>query len=196
MRRSFAGAMLTLAGATAAHAATANVDVRGADGRPVADAVVTLDMPGMAPVPLRGPYVVAQANISFQPHVLIVPVGAVVQFPNRDRVRHHVYSFSRPKRFDLKLYGREEQRSVTFDKPGAVALGCNIHDAMSGFVYVTPSRFAAVTDAAGHVAFAGVPAGTATVTVWHPSIRRPGNVQAQPLALPSRGLATVVTLQP
>ena len=65
-----------------------------------------------------------------------MPVGATVSFPNRDKVRHHVYSFSAAKKFDLKLYGRDETRSVVFDKPGVVALGCNIHDVMSGFIVV------------------------------------------------------------
>ena len=80
--------------------------------------------------------VMAQENISFSPHVLIVPVGATVAFPNHDRVRHHVYSVSKPKKFDIKLYGRDETRTEAFDKPGVVALGCNIHDQMSGFIIV------------------------------------------------------------
>src|SRR5258706_807227 len=105
-------------------AASVTIDVRGADGRPLSGAVVLVDSRSGPAVPIGfpWPYVIAQQNISFQPHVLIVPVGATVNFPNRDAMRHHVYSFSRPKRFELKLYGRDETRSVTFDTPGLVAL--------------------------------------------------------------------------
>lgn len=189
-------ALLPLAAmASAAHAGPVSIDVRGADGKPLAGAVVSVEMPGVrAPQP-RGPYAVEQRNVQFQPHVLIVPVGASVAFPNRDRVRHHVYSFSKPKRFDLKLYGREEARTVLFDAPGVVALGCNIHDAMSGFLFVTASPFTAQTDAAGRVAFGQVPAGKATVRVWHPSIRAPGNTLVQGAAIGAAGFVGHVALR-
>lgn len=185
--------LLTAISATG-NAATVSIDVRGIDGKPLAGAVVTVDVPKAPPATVRGPYVMEQRDIQFQPHVLIVPVGATVGFPNRDKVRHHVYSFSKPKKFDLKLYGREDTRSVVFDQPGVVALGCNIHDAMNGFVYVTATPFAAQTDTAGHVSIAGVPAGAATVTVWHPMIRSPGNTASQPIAVAAGGVATTFAL--
>lgn len=177
-----------------AHAAGAAIDVRGADGQPLTGAVVTLEMPGVAAAPVRGPYMVEQRDIQFQPHVLIVPVGATVGFPNRDKVRHHVYSFSRAKKFDLKLYGREDTRTVTFDQPGVVALGCNIHDSMSGFVYVAATPFAAQSDANGRVSFAAVPTGQGVVRVWHPSIRAPGNMLTQPVTVPASGLVSHLAL--
>lgn len=178
--------------ANVAAAAPVTIDVRGVDGRPVVGAVVAVEAPGVGAPPPRGTYAIEQRNIAFQPHVLIVPVGASVAFPNRDKVRHHVYSFSRPKKFDLKLYGREEARSVAFEKPGVVALGCNIHDAMSGFVYVANTPFAAQTNAAGRAALQGVPAGAVTVRVWHPSIRAPGNMLIQSLRVAPGGLTTTV----
>lgn len=177
-----------------ASAATVTVDVRGADGRPLRDAVVSVDTGGPAAVP-HGPYLMEQRDIAFQPHVLIVPVGASVGFPNRDQVRHHVYSFSKAKTLNLKLYGKEEARSVGFDKPGVVALGCNIHDQMSGFVYVTATPYAAVSDAAGHVAITGVPAGGATLRIWHPSIRAGDNMLAQAVTIAPAGYATMVTIR-
>lgn len=184
-----------LAGSPAtAHAATVSIDVRGIDGKPLAGAVVTVDLPKGAAPAVRSAYVMEQRDIQFQPHILIVPVGATVGFPNRDKVRHHVYSFSKPKKFDLKLYGREETRTVTFDRPGVVALGCNIHDAMSGFVYVTATPYAALTDASGRVSIAGVPAGAAKVTVWHPSIRSPGGTASQPIVVSGTGLSTTFAL--
>ena len=179
---------------TAAIAAPVAIVVRGADGAPLPGAVVSLDVPGAAAPTPRGTYAVEQRDIQFQPHVAIVPVGATVAFPNRDKVRHHVYSFSRPKKFDLKLYGREDTRTVTFDQPGVVALGCNIHDSMSGFLFVTATPFAAQTDAAGRVTFANVPAGGATVRVWHPTIRAAGNSLAQPAQVGPSGLSTTLTL--
>ncbi|WP_375421045.1 methylamine utilization protein [uncultured Sphingomonas sp.] len=192
----FVTALFLLVQAAASHAATVSIEVRAIGGRPLPGAVVTIDSARPVPVTLspRVTYQIEQRDIAFQPSILIVPVGATVAFPNRDKVRHHVYSFSKPKRIDLKLYGREDTRSVTFDKPGVVALGCNIHDAMSGFVYVTATPFAALTDAAGKVTIANVPAGGARVTVWHPSIRSPGGSAAQPITVGAAGFATVFAL--
>lgn len=189
-----AAALLILAPVTA-RAGPVAIEVRGADGRPLAGAVVTVEMPRMAAAVPRGSYQVEQRDIAFKPSVLIVPVGARVGFPNRDRVRHHVYSFSKAKKFDLKLYGREDARTVTFDRVGVVSLGCNIHDAMSGFVFVTATPFAAQTDAAGRVAFANAPAGIATVRVWHPTIRAAGNSLAQGVTIATDGFTTTFTLR-
>ena len=180
--------------ASAAAAAPVSIEVRAADGQPLAGAVVTVEAPGVAAPTPRASYSVEQRNIQFQPHLLIVPVGATVGFPNRDKVRHHVYSFSKPKKFDLKLYGKEEARSIVFDKPGVVALGCNIHDSMSGYVFVTATPFVAQTDASGRVALQDVPAGGVTLRVWHPSIRAPGNMLARPLKVLPAGVSTQVSI--
>jgi plastocyanin len=188
---------LTLAAtpiATAVHAAPVAIQVIGVDGRPLSGAVVTVTMPGTAAPAPRGPYVVAQRNIQFDPHVLIVPVGATVSFPNFDKVRHHVYSFSKPKRFELKLFGLDESRNVVFDKPGAVALGCNIHDPMNGVVYVTASPFTALTDAAGRVRLNVTP-GAGRIAVWHPAIRAAANTLEQPASVAATGLTTTLQLR-
>ena len=160
------------------------VAVLGVDGRPLAGAVVSVEAPGVA-APVRGPYVMTQRNIQFDPRVLIVPVGASVSFPNQDRVRHHVYSFSRAKTFELKLYGRDGSRAVVFDQSGVAALGCNIHDAMTAFIYVTASPFTAQSNAAGR----------GTLVVWHPSIRAPGNMLRQPVQIGAAGYQTTLTLR-
>ena len=136
----------------------------------------------------------AQHNIAFEPHILIVPVGAVVTFPNLDRVRHHVYSFSTAKKFELKLYGREEARTVIFDRPGVIALGCNIHDRMTGFIMVTATPFTATTDAAGRASIPAVPVGRATLRIWYQALRAPGGQMTQPLAVTAAPLATAVTV--
>jgi plastocyanin len=179
-----------------AAAGTVDVHVAGAGGQPVADAVVTIETPHAAPGPIRFPWpmTVSQQNISFQPHVLIAPVGATVAFPNLDRVRHHVYSFSKPKTFELKLYGQDTTRTVTFDKPGVVAIGCNIHDRMSGFVVVVATPYAARTDAAGNAHIAGVPDGAATLRLWSPAIRAPGNQIVQRVAITPAGLSRSILI--
>ncbi|OYY88983.1 MAG: methylamine utilization protein [Sphingomonas sp. 28-66-16] len=180
----------------AALAAPVDITVRTSDGKPLVDAVVLIDTPrASGPPQFDWAYEMAQQNISFVPHVLIVPVGTKVPFPNRDKVRHHVYSASKPKKFDIKLYGKDETRSIVFDKPGAVALGCNIHDQMSGFIYVTDTPYAMRTDAAGHIRIANVPAGAATIRIWHPSLRLPGNEAAQAVSIPASGLSTSYTMK-
>ena len=157
-----------------------NVRVVDGKGRPVRDAVVTLRPTVARPMPLSvsGRYTVTQQDMQFHPFVLVVPVGANVSFPNRDASKHHVYSFSPAKRFELKLFARDQSRSVHFDKPGVVALGCNIHDAMSAFIVVTDSPWTARTDANGVVTFNNPPNSAARLSVWHPYLRAPGNVVA------------------
>ncbi len=180
-----------------ANAATVTVDVRGTDGKPLAGAIVLVDTPRKPAGPIKFDYAyeMAQKNITFTPHVLIVPVGSTVTFPNRDKVRHHVYSFSKAKRFDLKLYGKDETRSVVFDKVGAVALGCNIHDAMSAFIMVVDTPFAVQTDANGRAVVNDVPAGAAAVRIWHPTIRTPDNMQSQPATVSASGFSTTYTIR-
>ncbi|WP_239805870.1 hypothetical protein [Croceicoccus hydrothermalis] len=117
----------------------------------------------------------AQKDLKFTPGTLIVAKGSVVAFPNLDRVRHSIYSFSRIARFEIDLYGREQTRAQKFDIAGAAALGCNIHDAMRGYVRVVETPFAAKTDANGLVQIAGIPTGSAVMTVWHPRLRGPAN---------------------
>jgi plastocyanin len=157
----------------AAHARDIAVTVRDAGGHPVEDAVVTLDGPGRAPAP--GHFTINQQHTMFVPFVLVIPVGSTVEFTNLDPFRHHVYSFSPAKKFELKLFGQGEKRNVTFDKPGIVALGCNIHDTMQAFIQVVSSAFAAKTGKDGRVVLRGAPDGNARLTVWHPYLRAPGN---------------------
>ncbi len=177
-------------------AAPVTIRVIGADGKPLAGAVVQVTS-ARAPAAARtltGPFVMAQQDIAFQPRLLIVPVGAAVTFPNRDKVRHHVYSFSPAKRFELKLYGKADVPALTFDRAGVVALGCNIHDSMSGFIIVVDTPYAAPTDAQGRVVFGDVPAGPVHVSVWHPGIRARGNTIEQPATVAAAGLSTTVTV--
>jgi hypothetical protein len=187
-------AILWLLCAASVHAGTVDIVVRGANGQPLADAVVMIDSPGRKDAASRfpGPYRMMQKDIQFSPRTLIVPVGASVSFPNMDKARHHVYSFSSINRFELKLYGREENRTVTFPKAGVAALGCNIHDAMSAYVVVVDTPFTEKTDASGRVSIPGVPAGRGTLRVWHANIRAAGQHSTQPLAIPVGAFAQTV----
>jgi plastocyanin len=177
------------------------VQVRTANGAGVANAVVTL-YPGGRPAPLgpaRPGYQIAQRDLQFSPFVLVVPVGSEVSFPNFDDVRHHVYSFSPVRRFELRLYAREQTRSVRFDRPGIVPLGCNIHDNMIAFIDVVDTGFAARTDAAGHASFTAIPGGPVLVRVWHPWLRAPANQLELRVAVPDNGRvaqAVSVNLRP
>jgi hypothetical protein len=139
------------------------------------------------------PMVMAQQNIQFSPYVLVVPLGSTVSFPNKDKVRHHVYSFSAPKKFELKLYGKDESRTVTFDKPGAVSLGCNIHDTMIAFIYVTETPYAAKSGVDGSATVQDVPAGAAQLMVWHPDLKARAPV-ARALAVTAASQRTTSTI--
>jgi plastocyanin len=165
------------------------VAVKSPAGAPVADAVVTIASAHAGPIHFPWAYRMAQKDIQFDPFVLIVPVGADVAFPNLDKVRHHVYSFSPAKTFELKLYGQEETRVVHFDKPGVVQVGCNIHDSMIAFIVVVETPHAAKTDAQGLATLRDVPVGAQTLSVWRPYLHAPGNMLRQSVQIPKQGAA-------
>jgi plastocyanin len=163
----------------------------------VRDAVVTLYPSSGARAPrAAGRYVVSQQNLQFHPFLTIVPVGADVSFPNFDNTKHHVYSFSAAKRFELKLFAKDQSRTVHFDHAGVVALGCNIHDQMSAFIVVTDSAWTARTNAQGLAAFNDAPNAATRVTVWHPYLRAPGGIMQQSLAGGQRSASFSVRLRP
>lgn len=175
--------------APAARAGDVAFTVLDARNKPVTDAVVTAFPPGLKSAAIRfaWPLEMDQHNLQFDPFVLIVPVGAEVSFPNRDPVRHHVYSFSPAHPFELKLYGRDETRSVRFERAGVVALGCNIHDHMVAFIKVVDTPFAAKTDARGQATLRGLPPGATPIKVWHPYLKSPNNEIARTLTVVAAG---------
>jgi len=180
--------ILLLASASLSFAGSLTINVRTTTGQPVKDAVVTIPTATPhEPIKFDWPMRMAQQHIQFDPFVLIVPVGADVAFPNLDKVRHHVYSFSPAKRFELKLYGHDETRVVHFEKTGAVALGCNIHDTMIGFIRVVDTPFAAKTNASGVAVLQDVPDGRVTVHVWQPYLKGPDNEVGQTITVPAQG---------
>lgn len=149
-------------------AATLSFQVTDAAGTPLEDAVVWAVPKGEPPRPRREA-AVEQKDRRFVPKVTVVQTGTLVSFPNRDEIRHHVYSFSPPKNFEIKLYAGTPAAPVLFDKPGEVVLGCNIHDDMIAWIYVVDSPWFAKTGKDGRAKLEDVPAGEYEARAWHPS---------------------------
>lgn len=187
--------LLTIGLGWAAGAEALGLDARVLDrgGRPVPNTVVTLlPASGSPPAPTAGlTATMDQRNRQFDPFVLAVERGTAISFPNSDQIRHHVYSFSEPKRFELRLYKGKPAEPIVFDRPGTVVLGCNIHDSMIAYVRVVDSPWFAVTNAEGIARIEGVPAGAYRAALWQPAIEgRPSPApvdvtlpRSEPLAL-------------
>ncbi len=177
-----------------AGAATVQITVQDGAGKPLPGAVAFLESPEARRLvrPLANAEIVQQ-KLRFHPDVLVVPVGTAVRFPNHDTVRHHVYSFSPAKKFELKLYAGVPANPVVFDQPGVVVLGCNIHDQMVGWVLAVETPYYAVGSAPdGGVRLENVPAGSYQLRVWHESLPVGAAALAQPLAVSEPGGAPVV----
>ncbi|HVK32420.1 MAG TPA: methylamine utilization protein [Burkholderiaceae bacterium] len=159
---------LFIAAAKGALAAPVEVRVTDAAGKPLAGAVVFLESREAREQvrPLAGAEI-AQADKQFVPAVSVVTVGSAVHFPNRDTVRHHVYSFSPAKRFEIKLYVGTPAQPVVFDQPGIAVLGCNIHDQMAAWVLIVDTPWYGRTGADGRFARADVPPGSYRLRTWH-----------------------------
>jgi plastocyanin len=186
-----AAAACAATSAAAADNVTLAVRVATPDGLPVEDAVVVA-APADGALPATGrarAEHIDQVDKEFVPRVKPVLAGSTMTFPNRDTVRHHVYSFSPAKRFELPLYTGTATQSVTFDKPGVVVLGCNIHDWMIGYVYVSESPWFAKTGADGKAALTDLPPRAYIVRVWHPLATEPEEATRQAVDLARTGRA-------
>ena len=163
-----------------------NVQVKVMDhnGEPLEHAVISLMYSG---TPEKATNIsrraIDQIDKEFVPHVLVVEKGTPVYFPNKDDIRHHVYSFSRPKKFELPLYKGTPAKPVVFDKAGVVKLGCNIHDWMLGYIYVVDTPYFAVTDESGTAVVASLPAGNVTAVLWHPRMKDAPDANAKKVVL-------------
>lgn len=165
------------------------------DGKPVADAVVSL-VPLDAPakfVPPATPVEIVQKGQEFIPYVTAVMIGAPVAFPNRDTVKHTIYSNSGATRFSFPFYEPGKAEKVVFDKPGVVGIGCNVHDWMLAYVVVLETPWFSSTAAAGAATIAGVPAGNYRLEVWHPRLSK---LHTQPLAVAEGANAAVALKLP
>lgn len=167
-------------------AAVVTVQVLDSSGKPVPAIVVTLvdQRAAAASGDARNLSIsMDQVNMRFVPDVLVVPAGASVAFPNSDTVSHQVYSFSPAKTFQLSLYKGSTNPPVVFDRPGLVVLGCNIHDMMVAYIYVTSAPWYGQTDAHGQITWNAVNSGAITVTIWSPLLAEATETLSQTVQL-------------
>lgn len=151
-------------------AAELSIVVADRDGHGIDQVAVTATPAAGATPAARSPAVMDQRDRAFVPGLLVVAVGNSVQFPNNDTVSHQVYSFSPAKHFQLPLYKGQFHPPVVFDRPGLVVLGCNIHDSMVGYIYVTQAPYFGTTDATGALLLKGLPKGDYQIVIWSPYI--------------------------
>jgi plastocyanin len=162
--------LICLMGALSGTAAEISVMVVDRDGHGVGEVVVTATPAVANMVPRLKPTVMDQRNLAFAPRVLVVGAGTSVEFPNNDSVSHQVYSFSAAKRFHLPLYKGEPHPPISFDRAGLVVLGCNIHDGMVGYIYVTDAPYFGTTESGGSLQLKDLPVGDYRLAVWSPFI--------------------------
>ncbi|HPU50498.1 MAG TPA: methylamine utilization protein [Burkholderiaceae bacterium] len=196
LRRWAVGLAAALAGAAAppAGAEKLNVTVQDSLGRPLENAVVSVMVGGTRErAGAQASAEMAQRERSFVPHVLVVQTGTPVSFPNLDTVRHHVYSFSAIKPFEIKLYVGTPTQPVVFDRPGTAVLGCNIHDKMVGFIHVVDTPYFARTGAAGGATL-DLPPGEHRVRAWHPVLQASG-APVQDMARLAAGGSAALTIR-
>lgn len=140
-------------------------------GKVVANAVVYLQPTVKTPIANdKKMAVMDQIDTQFVPHILAVQKDSLVQFPNSDSIKHHVYSFSPAKTFELQLYKDLQADPLLFSKAGVVELGCNVHDWMLGYIYIVDTPYFAKTNVEGK-ADIQLPLGDYTLNVWSPLIQ-------------------------
>ena len=178
-------------------ASTVTVQVSDAAGQPVADAVVYAEAAGgqILPKSNRAAEIEQKAR-KFAPLITVVQAGSEISFPNNDTVRHHVYSFSAAKIFELKLYSGTPGSPIVFDKPGTVVVGCNIHDQMVAYIQVVNTPYFARTDASGKAKIDAVAAGKYTLKYWHYKTPAPTQTQEQPLIVTAADASVAFKLNP
>lgn len=158
---------------TSATAATLGVEIRDRGGDPVPEVVIyatPVDQPPPRQLPAK-PLAMSQNHERFSPHILVAQAGTAVSFPNEDTVSHHVYSFSKPKAFELPLYKGTAHPPVVFDQPGIVDIGCNIHDRMEAHIVVVDTPYFALTGADGRTSLEQLPPGEYAVGFYSPRLR-------------------------
>lgn len=181
--------VLALCATTAAQAASVQVQAVSPRGAPLVNAVVyAVPVNGKAPALEPGKRaIIDQIDREFVPLVSVIQTGTAISFPNKDDVEHAVYSFSPPKRFEIKLYSGVPARPVVFDKPGMVTLGCNIHDSMVAYVLIVDTPYFAKTDKAGRASIDNLPPGSYRIVAWHPQQRDPNATTTQTSEVPAGG---------
>jgi plastocyanin len=165
--------LMAVAGGAAGKEGAIEVQVADARGAPVADAIVSLRLRGggNAPMPAPARHTIDQKDLAFVPSLEVVRPGDEVVFRNSDATRHHVYSFSPAAKFEFVLAPRDSSPPLRLERSGVVAVGCNIHDSMIAWLYVTDAPWTARTGADGRARFDGLPPGDYEVRAWQPRLR-------------------------
>lgn len=153
-----------------AYAAEFSIIIKSGSGKAVKNAVVTLTPTKKIKLKSRQTYIVDQINKTYVPHVKIITVGSKISFPNKDNIRHHVYSFSEAKKFELPLYKGTPTKPITFNKAGIVVLGCNIHDWMRAYIFISDTPYNGLTGESGGITIRDIPRGNYSLKIWHPRI--------------------------
>ncbi len=188
-------AVAALVACACASAARVDIQVQDAAGKPLQGAVAYLESPAAraATRPMTGTEI-EQADRRFTQAVTVVTAGSQIHFPNRDKVRHHVFSFSKAKAFEIKLYTGTPANPVLFDQPGLVVLGCNIHDTMLAWVLVVETPWHGQTNALGQLRLPDVPPGAYRLRVWHADLPTGTMPVDQPLTVGATESAAAVRL--
>ena len=127
--------------------------------------------------------IISQKNKKFVPYIEVVQKGNKISFHNNDDITHHIYSVSGNNRFDFKIQGKQIKNSPNLDSLGEVAMGCNIHDWMSGYVLVVDTPFFTKTNTHGTAIFNNIPSGKYQLTIWHPQLDAPHNKVSQTITI-------------
>jgi plastocyanin len=175
MGSSWLALLMAVQGVAVGKEGALEVHVADARGAPVADAIVSLRLRGggnaPAPAPAPARHTIDQKNLAFVPSLEVVRPGDEVVFRNSDATRHHVYSFSPAAKFEFVLAPRDSSPPLRLERTGVVAVGCNIHDSMIAWLYVTDAPWTARTGADGRARFDGLPPGDYEVRAWQPRLR-------------------------
>lgn len=123
--------------------------------------------------PPEQPFILDQNNLTFSPHILVIPKGSTVSFPNNDKVDHNVFSLSRTKKFNFGSYKPGESHDVIFDKPGIVELRCDLHAEMISYILVLKNSYFALTDKQGNftIDVTGLAPGKYSLKTWHEKLK-------------------------
>jgi plastocyanin len=158
-------------------AKTITFNVINNDGQPLSGVVVyvTPKAPDVELPVNSSRLVIGQKNREFSPYISVVQKGQLVDFENNDDITHHIYSVSGKNTFDFKIKAGNRLKVDQFKASEEVAMGCNIHDWMSGYLLVVDTPYYGLTNSAGNITLDLVYKGDYSVKVWHPQLDTASN---------------------
>lgn len=175
-------------------AASLEVDVRDSNGNTLSDAAIYVEAVAGTHSPRTKVVEIEQKGRKFLPLMTVIQAGSEIAFPNNDTVRHHVYSFSPAKPFELKLYSGTPGSPILFDKPGTIVIGCNIHDRMVAYIQVVNTPYFGKTDNAGKVRINDLPPGKYKLKAWHHQLSAGANMPESEITIGKQDISTSIAL--